>query len=110
MGSYPDVAAAAAIICLPRQFTSRSSRTSPFGSTDLALVFPATLPFTAPSVADRGSGLEQFSRLSVPADTFVLALPLSRQPYVVALGVIGRVSLDRYGHRGNHRSFPHDMQ
>jgi Na+/proline symporter/signal transduction histidine kinase len=80
--------AAAAIICLPRQFHVAVVENTVLSDLRTSRwVFPVYLAiisvFVLPIAA---SGLEQFSRLSVPADTFVLALPLAGNHTWLALG------------------------
>jgi len=80
--------AAIAIVCLPRQF-----HVAVVENTNLAdlrtsrWVFPLYLAiisfFVLPIAA---SGLERFAGLSMPGDTFVLALPLANNHAVLALG------------------------
>ncbi len=71
--------AAAAIICLPRQFHVTVVENTVLSDLRAARwIFPAYLAiisvFVLPIAA---AGLERFWRTSVPADTFVLALPLA---------------------------------
>ena len=80
--------AAAAIICLPRQFHVTVVENTVLSDLRAARwIFPAYLAiisvFVLPIAA---TGLEQFSRASVPADTFVLALPLAGNHAWLALG------------------------
>src|SRR5437763_14184186 len=82
-----SILAGAAIFCLPRQFP-----VAVVGSTAIADVrmarwlFPAYLAlisvFVIPIAA---AGLEQFAGSKVPADTFVLALPLAGRHRLLAL-------------------------
>ena len=80
--------AACAIICLPRQFHVAVVENTVISDLRTSRwVFPAYLGiislFVLPIAA---TGLEQFSRASVPADTFVLALPLAANHAWLALG------------------------
>jgi len=80
--------AAAAIICLPRQFHVTVVENTVLSDLRAARwIFPAYLAiisvFVLPIAA---SGLERFSGASVPADTFVLALPLAANHTWLALG------------------------
>ena len=80
--------AAIAIICLPRQFHVAVVENTVLSDLRTSRwVFPAYLAiisvFVLPIAA---SGLERFAGLSVPADTFVLALPLAGNHAVLALG------------------------
>jgi Na+/proline symporter/signal transduction histidine kinase len=80
--------AAIAIICLPRQFHVAVVENTVLSDLRTSRwVFPAYLAiisvFVLPIAA---SGLERFAGLSVPADTFVLALPLAGNHPVLALG------------------------
>jgi Na+/proline symporter/CheY-like chemotaxis protein len=80
--------AAAAIICLPRQFHVTVVENTVLSDLKTSRwVFPAYLAtisvFVLPIAA---SGLEQFAGLTVPADTFVLALPLVGNHAGLALG------------------------
>jgi Na+/proline symporter/signal transduction histidine kinase len=80
--------AAAAILCLPRQFHVAVVENTVLSDLRTARwVFPAYLAiisvFVLPIAA---SGLEQFSSLSVPGDVFVLALPLAGGHAGLALG------------------------
>jgi PAS domain S-box-containing protein len=80
--------AAAAIICLPRQFHVAVVENTVLSDLRTSRwVFPAYLAivsiFVLPIAA---SGLERFSGLAVQADTFVLALPLAGNHAGLALG------------------------
>ncbi len=80
--------AAAAIICLPRQFHVTVVENTVLSDLRAARwIFPAYLAiitlFVLPIAA---TGLEQFAHASVPADTFVLALPLAGNQAWLALG------------------------
>jgi len=80
--------AAAAIICLPRQFHVAVVENTVLSDLRTSRwVFPAYLAIISAFVLPiAASGLEQFSGLSVPADTFVLALPLAGNHTWLALG------------------------
>jgi Na+/proline symporter/signal transduction histidine kinase len=80
--------AAAAMICLPRQFHVAVVENTVLSDLRTSRwVFPAYLAvisvFVLPIAA---SGLERFSGAAVPADTFVLALPLAGHHEALALG------------------------
>jgi len=82
------VLAAIAIVCLPRQFHVAVVENTVLSDLRTSRwVFPAYLAiisfFVLPIAA---SGLEQFAGLSIPADTFVLALPLAGNHPLLALG------------------------
>src|ERR1700730_11027449 len=80
--------AAAAIICLPRQFHVTVVENTVLSDLRAARwIFPAYLAIISVFVLPIAAiGLEQFSRASVPADTFVLALPLAGNHTWLALG------------------------
>jgi Na+/proline symporter/signal transduction histidine kinase len=80
--------AATAIICLPRQFHVTVVENTVLSDVRASRwIFPAYLAiitlFVLPIAA---VGLQQFSRASVPADTFVLALPLAENNAWLTLG------------------------
>ena len=80
--------AAAAIICLPRQFHVAVVENTVLSDLRASRwIFPVYLAIVSVFVLPiAASGLEQFSGLSVAADTFVLALPLAGNHAGLALG------------------------
>ena len=81
------ILAGAAILCLPRQFhVTVVENTAPTDIRVARWLFPAYLAlitiFVVPIAA---AGLEQFAHSRIPADTFVLALPLAGGHHALAL-------------------------